>query len=201
MNGITVRVSGLVELDRALGELPKATAMNVLKRTLAKAAEPIVDEAKQLAPVYAVPPHKRISRGALRDSIVVSARIKNKVGNAEYSAAMKAGLGKAAARAALLAARSAYAGQGSVAEVYIGPARGHGVIRYAHIVEFGSVHQSPHPYMRPAWDSQKARAFEIIKSELGNEIIQAARRIGRSRKQSADVKYAASIAAMMAAGY
>ena len=44
---ITVSVSGLKELDQALGELPKATARNVLKRTLNKAAVPMVEEAKR----------------------------------------------------------------------------------------------------------------------------------------------------------
>jgi len=189
---ITVSVSGLKELDQALGELPKATARNVLKRTLNKAAVPMVEEAKRQAPVRT---------GKLRDSIMASARVKNTVGNSEYSAAMRAGLGKEAARSALLAARKAKKGQGSFAEVYIGPARGGGIIRYAHIVEFGSVDTAPQPYMRPAWDATKDKMLTIIKDELGNEIIKAARRVGRSKKQSADVKYRASIAAMIAAGY
>lgn len=192
MAGFTVQVSGLAELDKALGELPKATARNVLKRTLAKAAQPIVDEAKMLAPVRT---------GALRDSIAASASIKNKVGSAEYSAAMREGLGKEAARSALLAARKANAGQGYFAEIFVGPARGKGVVRYAHIVEFGSVKDSPHPYMRPAWDARKMEALSIIKDELASQIIAAARRVGRSKKQSVDVKYRASIAAMFAAGY
>lgn len=191
---ITVSVSGLQELDAALGNLPKATARNVLIRTLKKAGEPIAEEARRLVPV---------GTGALRDSIQVSSRVKNKVGNAEYSAAMRAGLGKDAARAALRGARRAAAGQGSFAQMIIGPARGGkwGVIRYAHIVEFGSVKDAPQPYMRPAWDSTQRQALDIIKAELGGEIIKAARRVGRSKKQSADVKYRASIAAMMAAGY
>ena len=189
---VTVSVSGLKELDQALGELPKATARNVLKRTLNKAAVPMVEEAKRQAPVRT---------GKLRDSIMASSRIKNTVGNSEYSAAMRAGLGKEAARSALLAARKANKGQGSFAEVYIGPARGGGIIRYAHIVEFGSVDTAPQPYMRPAWDATKDKMLTIIKDELGNEIIKAARRVGRSKKQSADVKYRASIAAMIAAGY
>lgn len=37
----TVRIDGLRELDRALGELPKATARNVLRRVLRKAAAPV----------------------------------------------------------------------------------------------------------------------------------------------------------------
>lgn len=201
MDSVTVQVSGLKELDRALGELSKATAKNVLKRTLAKAAQPIVDEAKALAPVYSGPARKRVVPGALRDSISVSTKIKNAVGKSEYAAAMRAGLGKDAARAALLAARKESAGTGSFAQVYVGPAKGKGVIRYAHIVEFGSVRTSPHPYMRPAWDMTKMTALDIIKGELASQIIDAARRVGRSRKQSADAKYRASIAAMLAAGY
>lgn len=191
---VTVTVSGLIELDKALGELPKATARNVLVRTLNKAAQPIVDEAKRLVPVQT---------GALRDSITVSSRVKNKTGNAEYAAAMRAGLGQQAARQALIAARRANKGQGSFAQTFVGPARGGkwGVIRYAHMVEFGSSKMSPQPYMRPAWDGTKDQALNLIKGELANEIIKAARRVGRSKKQSAEVKYRASLAAMMAAGY
>jgi len=39
-----VRVEGLKELDAALGQLPKATAKNVLKRILLKRAEPFADD-------------------------------------------------------------------------------------------------------------------------------------------------------------
>ena len=145
---VMVSVSGLRELDRALGMLPKSTARNVLKRTLDKAAQPIVAEAKRQAPV---------KTGTLRDSITASTRIKNKTGSAEFASAMKAGLGKAAARSALLA----------------------------------------------AWDSTKDQALSIIKAELGSEIIKAARRVGRSKKQSLAAKQSASMAALMAfeAGY
>lgn len=186
---VSVSVSGLSDLDRALGNLSKATARNVLRRTLTKAAEPIRDEARKLAP------HRT---GKLRDSIMISTKVKNKVGNAEYSAAMRAGLGKEAARSALLAARKAGKGTGSFVEVYIGPARGAGVIRYAHIVEFGSVDTAMQPYMRPAWDAQKDAALSIIKTELRDQIIAAARRVGRSKKATADIKYRASMAALMA---
>lgn len=186
---VSVKVSGLAELDRALGELPKATARNVLVRTLTKAAEPMAEEARRLVPVMT---------GRLRDSIMVSARVKNTVGNAEYAAAMRAGLGKADARAALLAARKASKGQGSFAQVFVGPARGGGTIRYAHIVEFGSVDTAPQAYMRPAWELSKFRVLDTIKAELGNQIIAAARRIGRSKKQSVEVKYRASVAALLA---
>ncbi len=46
----TFKVEGLAELDAVLRELPKATARNVLLRTLKKEAQPIADAAAQLAP-------------------------------------------------------------------------------------------------------------------------------------------------------
>lgn len=46
----TVRVEGLRELDDALGEMKKATAANILRRTLLKAGAPIEAMAKALAP-------------------------------------------------------------------------------------------------------------------------------------------------------
>jgi HK97 gp10 family phage protein len=184
-------MSGFRELDKALAQLPKATARNVLRRTLIKAGEPIAEEARLLAPV---------DSGDLRESIQVSTRVKNKVGRAEFSAALRAGLGKQAAVSALRTARREAKGEASFAEAVIGPARGKGVIRYAHLVEFGGVHnRPPKPFMRPAWDTRQRQALDIIRRELGNEIISAARRLGRSKKQSVEVKYRASIAAMMAA--
>ena len=47
---VRVSVSGLKELDAALGELTKATARNVLRRVLLKAGEPIAETAARLAP-------------------------------------------------------------------------------------------------------------------------------------------------------
>ena len=109
---------------------------------------------------------------------------------------MRAGLGRDAAVSALRQARRDAKGQGSFAEMYVGPARG--VLRYAHLVEFGTARMAPQPFMRPAWDAKKNEALTIIRNELGNEIIMAARRVGRSKKKSVAIKYRASIAALLA---
>lgn len=45
--------------------------------------------------------------------------------------------------------------------------------RLANITEMHS------PYMRPAWDKNKNRALETIKSDLGTEIDKAARRVAK----------------------
>ncbi|KKX28229.1 HK97-gp10 family putative phage morphogenesis protein [Rhizobium sp. LC145] len=46
----TVKVEGLRELDRALGQLPQSVAKSVLRETLREAAEPMARTARQLAP-------------------------------------------------------------------------------------------------------------------------------------------------------
>ena len=180
-----VSLSGFRDLDRALAELPKATARNVLRRTLVKAGEPIAEKARELVPV---------DRGDLKASIAVSPRIKNKVGNAEFSAAMRQGLGKDAAVQAMRDARRA--AKRSFARMHVGPAVPGGF--YGHLVEFGTSRTPAQAFMRPAWDAMQNEALDIIKAELGNEIIMAAKRIFRSKRQSVDVKYRASVAAMLA---
>lgn len=50
MAKVTVRIEGLKELDKALGQLPKATAKATLRRVLRYAAEPMAQAARQNAP-------------------------------------------------------------------------------------------------------------------------------------------------------
>lgn len=185
MTSVVISTSGFRALDEALAELPKATARNVLKRTLVKAGEPIAQKARDLVAV---------DSGGLKASIAVSAKIKNKVGSAEFAEAMRQGLGKAAAVQALRDARRA--SNGSFAEMYVGPAVPQGF--YGHLLEFGTSHMPAEPFMRPAWDAEQRTALDIIRSELGQQIIAAAKRLARSKRQSADVKYRASLAALMA---
>jgi HK97 gp10 family phage protein len=58
-------------------------------------------------------------------------------------------------------------------EIYVGPpSMARGIV-----AEFGSVKQSPHPFMRPAWDGNKRTAFNTIKDILEDEIEKARKRI------------------------
>lgn len=60
------RIEGLKELDRALGDLPKATGKNVLKRVLLKRAEPFAEDYRGGVDVR---------KGHLRDSIGVGTKL------------------------------------------------------------------------------------------------------------------------------
>lgn len=170
-----VRVEGLKELEHALRELPKATARNTLKGVLKKRAEPIAAAARSLV---------RVKSGRLRDSIVVSPKISNATGKAEFAAALRAGKGKAAAVSALRDARRAAGGSSYFAEMHVGP----GPLPHAHLNEFGSSKMSPKPFMRPAWDSNKGAVLDGIKADLWAAIGKAA---ARYRKRLAKKKLAA----------
>lgn len=163
---LTVKVEGLRELDRALGELPKATGRNVLKRALMKAGGPMAEHARRLAP---------FDEGDLRKSIAVSPKLGTKAGTSEFAAAMQAGLGKDAAVRAMRDARRAAAGSQSFAEVYVGAGRN----PQAHLQEFGTVHHAAQPFLRPAFESEKRGALVIFKVELEQEIAKAAKRLAR----------------------
>ena len=172
---VTVKVEGLADLDRALAELgSKALARNTLIRVLKKAGEPIAESARAYAPK---------DTGELQDSITVSPKIKNNVGNSEFADAMKSGLGQKAAVSAMRDARRAAKGKGSFAVMYVGPAKAKSkkdAIKRI-VQEFGSSKQAAHPYMRPAWDAEKDRALEIIKAQLGPEIMKTAARVAKRR--------------------
>ena len=45
--------------------------------------------------------------------------------------------------------------------------------------EFGTIHNSAHPFMRPAWQSQRFAALAIVAKQLGDEIDKAAARAAR----------------------
>lgn len=175
---VTVSVSGLKELNDALSELPKATQKSVLLRVLKRAGQPIADAAKGFA---------REDTGELRESIQVSTKQINSVGKSEFAAAMRAGLGKEAAVGALRSARRAAGGQGSSAQVFVGPANAKtkkdAIKRYVN--EYGSVNMSAQPYLRPAWDGHKDQALTIIKSDMSAEITATANRIAKRKAAKA----------------
>ncbi|MEX0854103.1 MAG: HK97-gp10 family putative phage morphogenesis protein [Bauldia sp.] len=168
---VTYQIEGLRQLDEALGELKKSTARRVLHKVLKRAGEPIAEAARRLAPDDPAtdPPTD------LKSSIEISSRIRNTVGNAAYSAVMRAAGSRAEAVSASRAARRGGGDGGSFAEAFVGPRKGRNS-KVGALQEFGTVKHPPHPFMRPAWASQKGAALEIIRRDLATEIAAAAKR-------------------------
>jgi HK97 gp10 family phage protein len=63
----------------------------------------------------------------------------------------------------------------SKVEIYVGPPS----MTRAIVAEFGSVKESPRPFMRPAWDGNKQTAFKTIRNILADEIEKARQRAAR----------------------
>jgi HK97 gp10 family phage protein len=175
---MSLGIVGFKELDANLGQLPKATARNALRRVLVKAGEPIASAARQLAP-----DDKRTFKNDLKRSITVSASLKNKVGSAEYAAVMRGGGTKSEARSALIDARRA-AGGGSFAVVYVGTT-GSKWGAMGHLPEFGTSKMAARPFLRPAFDANSTQALNIIRTELRGEIEKATARFAKSQARKA----------------
>jgi HK97 gp10 family phage protein len=202
---VSIKVDGLKELDAALGEFSKATARSVTQRALIKAAGPMVEAAKRLAPDDPV-----TRRSDIAESITVSAR--SVAGDDAFAQAMRRKQGQSAAVQAKRDALRARAGDGTFV-VYVGPARKKGLrgTKIAHLLEYGVgphvikprklnaakrlsftvggdwarpgvVHHPgirPQPFMRPAFEETKEECLTLIASELRVEITKAADRARR----------------------
>lgn len=161
-----VSVEGLSELEDALKELPKATAKNTIRRALIAAAKPIQDEATTRIRVRRVRPQ------------IATAKIKFSSGDAgkrAFAEAMARGATRLEAGEAAHEANAAASGEGSditSGVTAVGPTK-----RAFYGFEFGTIHLSPQPFMRPAWDMHKMQALDIIKTELKDQIEKARIRI------------------------
>jgi hypothetical protein len=144
-------VIGLSDLDRALGELPKATARNTLRRAGLQGLAPFVEKWQAMAPVDADPASTpKRPPGTYRDSIHAGTKL-----NASQ-------------------AKTAKREGKSFAEVYAGTNDPAGVQ-----TEFGNAHQAAQPAGRPAWDSTQTEVLERVGSSLFIEIEKSAARLAK----------------------
>lgn len=158
---VRMNVQGLAEVEKALDNLGKSVGKSVLRRSLRKAAAPMRDRAKELAPV---------DDGELRDSIIVGGML-NKSQRSKH--------------------RKLTADERSAVELFVGPSYKLGAGgRHGHLVEFGTAPHivgglfagaqhpgtAPQPFMRPAFDAEARPTIERLKPLLWAEIDRVARR-------------------------
>jgi len=137
------------ELDKMLNDLPKAMGKTVLRNALKKAAVPIHNAVVANAP--------QGPTGNLKDGVVTSPK--------KYGRSVK-----------------------SKNSVFMFVGMDHKTAPHAHLVEHGTVerfhdsgksvgHMPAKPFFRNAWDATKGQALEILKAEIGTQLIKAARRL------------------------
>lgn len=140
-------VEGLKELQAALMQLKRATAKNVMTRVLKKAGEPVRAAAQSIAPV-ATKPNKHHKIGRIRDRMSIGTTLTNN--------------------------QKKVSKRLSAVEVYIGDS---GVLPEGIFEEFGTAKNTPHPFLRPAWEQHKMEVLQSIKKDTWAEIEKTAKRV------------------------
>jgi HK97 gp10 family phage protein len=154
---ITVKFEGGRELENALQSLmddfdaSRASVRNVLRRGLVEAGQVTADAARNLAPDDPATPAPD-----LHTSIDVGTRLTPRQGKLN---------------------RSSKNTDRSFAEAYIGVTKE--VNAYAHLVEFGTAHSAPRPFLRPAWEATKDAVFGRIKDAVTKQLNAAVKRAQR----------------------
>lgn len=162
-DGVSVKVTGLDGIAKALGEMRKSTARGVMQRVMKEEAEPIAAMARSLVPVRS---------GQLRDAIVVTTKRPRGQKTAAARAFASAGggiAGRAAAKAAGATPATAF-----VAITRRAP--------HAHLVEFGSRNNAPSGFMRRAFDAGKRGAIKNTGVKVWAEIRKTNARIAKRRR-------------------
>lgn len=170
-DSFTVKVEGLRELEAALSQLPKAVAKATLVRVLKKAAEPIREAAERAAPVRDPGAPDKYYGGAKVGK--GHTRPEGQRGKLRRTGTDKA-LWQAGTRLTRRQAGNARKEGKDFAEYYVGSRD-----PIARLLEYGTANAAPHPMIRPAWASNKDRALETIKEELGGEIAKSAQRLAK----------------------
>jgi HK97 gp10 family phage protein len=62
---------------------------------------------------------------------------------------------------------------------------GGGALPHAHLEEFGTYKQAPHPWMRPAWEAKKSGVLKDITEGLGTELEKATARFRKRQAKKA----------------
>jgi HK97 gp10 family phage protein len=157
---VKVKIEGLAELDAALSQLKKSTAKSVLRRVGIKALAPVQAAAQNLAPVRAPSaPEKYYKKG---ENTFIRPR-----GTTKKYLFVSTRLNKSQARKARKLGKSEV-------EVYMGTR-----VSSSRLVEFGTSDTPAQPFMRPAWDAEKAGVLDTVATELGAEIDKAAARAAK----------------------
>lgn len=162
-------VSGFRELEQALEQVARAAGKNTLRRSLKKAAEPMVNLMKANAPV-------------------------GPTGNLKGSIRSSTGLSKRQARVH----RGMFRDDRASVEVFVG-AEYFRAGKHAHLVEFGTApHMNggkfkgtmnpgmpPQPFIRPAWDQDHKALLERLGKDMWAEIEKTIARAERKAARQA----------------
>lgn len=162
MNGGSIRVEGLAELEKALFDLGStSTARRVGQRALVEGAAPMVAAIQALAPK---------DQGDLVQSIKIQPSTRNR---SKDTAEAVIGIDSSVQPPVMVTRKR---GKGTY--------RDPGVSGVAVLQEFGDSQMAANPFMRPGFDATAAGVIINIGRYLGPEIEKSAARLARRRAKA-----------------
>jgi HK97 gp10 family phage protein len=164
-SGESVSVEGFSDLHTALKQLARATERNVLRRAATAAMQPMLEVAKDYAPV---------KTGKLKAAIHLTVGFDDPGFRARARAAFQA-TGSAAG-----VKRTKGGGQ-VLAQIRSGGAE----VPYASFIELGTVRITAHPFLRPAFDEKHGEALALVRETLTVEVRKAVARRARKLAKAA----------------
>jgi hypothetical protein len=172
-NTVALTLEGIEDLKGLFQEMPRAVRRDVLWRVLKRPADRIAKAAAAKAPIRTTERTvrgRKIPPGGLRRSIKVrKVSEASQASKAAFANTLAGGGSRSEARGA---ARTAASSAGAGVTAFIGPDRRPN----AHMVEFGSINNTPQPYLRPAWDAERDHILPSMAADLWLEISKVAAR-------------------------
>ena len=161
MSMVTIKVEGLKELQKALKELPLEIQKRPLRSAVSAGAKVIADEAINKAPVG--------ETGNLIKSLYrYRSRRQSPTGKETFLVGVRKGKG-------IYGNTRLNRRLGRVGKKY----QTQGEAYYWRFVEFGTSKMPAQPFLRPAFESAKERAVQVMKERLGKAIELQARKLAR----------------------
>lgn len=158
---ITVQVTGLKELQKALDQLPKEIQGRPLRSAVSAAAKVIVDDVKSRVPVG--------ETGNLKTAVYrYRSRRNSATGRETFFVGIRQG--KAQYKDTAYNRRKGRVGKNykTAGEAY-----------YWRFLEFGTAKMQAKPFLRPSFEANKSRAVEVMKERLGKAIQTQAKKLAK----------------------
>lgn len=154
-SGRLMQMTGFKELNDVLKQLPKELAQQAVRGALRKAAVPILEEARRLAPFG----HEAKGRVRVRRTKGGKVRIAN--------------YGKLRGELKIISLPNKNAQAGTSVAISVGKAY------WGMFLEFGTRHMSKRPFLRPALEMKAEQALAVLRNELAANIVKIAERLAR----------------------
>ena len=158
---MTVKIEGLKELQNALNQLPREIQGRPLRSAVSYGAKLVVDDVKSRVPVG--------ETGILKTAVYrYRSRRDSSTGRETFFVGIRAG--KAQYKDTAYNRK-----KGRVGKSY----KTQGEAYYWRFLEFGTAKMAAKPFLRPAFESSKSKAVEVIKQRLGKAIETQAKKLAR----------------------